>query len=207
MQELARLELSQGVDLRTGRLGTSYGRVRTELGPVSAGLTAELDLEADHHPERFANLVADARWQVLKQLSLNGTFHRTYLSMDALRRGIDALVGEPLPTCESLLRVTQPCFAEDDRLQLGLRASAGASLRLGFGLGLDYGLSLLRTPPLVAGEEGPPKTRLEFQTVGLSYSPSCDCWRVDTRLTLRPGAQRPEFGFTVTLAKFGSFGS
>jgi hypothetical protein len=43
--------------------------------------------------------------------------------------------------------------------------------------------------------------------VGISYSPSCDCWRVDTRFTFRPQAPRPEFGFTVTLAKFGSFGN
>ncbi|MBF5044320.1 LPS-assembly protein LptD [Aggregicoccus sp. 17bor-14] len=206
VSELARLELSQGMDLRTGRLGTLLGRLRTALGPVSGGAEAELDPEAQRSSERLARVGADAQWQVLRPLTLRGNFERTFLSSERLRRGLDALVGEPLPPCSEVVRGTQPCAQEGRPLLLGTRAGAGASLRLGFGLGLDYGLSLLRRPPKDA-PGGPGKLWLEYQTVGVSYSPSCDCWRVDTRLTLRPGVPRPEFGFTVTLAKFGSFGS
>jgi LPS-assembly protein len=48
---------------------------------------------------------------------------------------------------------------------------------------------------------------LAIQTIGLSYGPECDCWRLEGYLVLRDQQATPEGGFNLTLARFGTFGS
>ncbi|HLL54835.1 MAG TPA: LPS-assembly protein LptD, partial [Myxococcaceae bacterium] len=75
---------------------------------------------------------------------------------------------------------------------------AGGRAAFGFGLGLRYEAVL---QPL--RETG----KLTQHTVGASWSPACDCWRLEAHATFRPGTAIPDLGVILTLARFGSFGS
>jgi LPS-assembly protein len=48
---------------------------------------------------------------------------------------------------------------------------------------------------------------LTQQTLGLSYGPACDCWRLEGVLILRRDTGLEFGGMSLSVAGFGSFGS
>ena len=56
-----------------------------------------------------------------------------------------------------------------------------------------------------------PRSHLELalaqHTLGFSYAPACDCFRLEVTATQRPlDTLVPNFGATLTISHFGSFG-
>ena len=72
-------------------------------------------------------------------------------------------------------------------------------MSLGIGLGMRYEAVV---QPL-ARTQSP----LAQQVLGVSYGPACDCWRIEGVATLRRGQKRPDFGFNLSVAGVGAFGS
>lgn len=113
---------------------------------------------------------------------------------DALRRGIDTLVGP---------RVAPSIVNEADPAE---QVVAGLRTNLPFGLRIRYEAivqPLLDNLPLVQ------------QLFGLSYGPACECWRIEGTAILRrqqlPDKDAtllfPDFGVNLSVSGFGSFGN
>ncbi|QSQ27752.1 LPS assembly protein LptD [Pyxidicoccus parkwayensis] len=210
LQEPLRLRIGQGFDLtRNGSnpanpdergpvLRDTFARLSASAGVLTAGGQIRLDpntgrltqVSADFNIDngkaalygRFDDLL------VTSQAALDKGADPLAIGPDAVRRRLDTLVGSALFT------PLGPSSAE--RVQTLI---AGTRLRLGFGLGVRYEAFV---QPLV-DDPNP----LSQQTLGLSYGPACDCWRVEGVMILRRNAS-PEFaGINVSVAGFGSFGS
>ncbi len=194
--ELLKLNVGQGVQLSGasptagetyGNVGTRYGWVGLEVGarvdPVLARLTrlgAVATVEDGQGHGGFAayeNLIND------------GT--------DRSRRPIDLLFAPPVRT------------AYTGRAQ---SLAFGAHWKLG-GFGLRYD-ALLLDQKFTADLEVKIAMALVQHTVGVSYAPACDCFRLELTATQR-GVQNPgggltyglpDFGATLTISRFGSFG-
>lgn len=155
---------------------------------------------------------------------------------ETLRAGIDALVGLPSsllfpcntepknlvadPNTFSSSPVQTPlvnhCYEQSEQLIAGFRKD------FKFGLGLRYeaivrplynpfGLNTSGgTPEIVRGNFF---DKVSQQVVGVSYGPACDCWRIEAHAIIHPRDlntnifPKPDFGFTFTIARFGSFGN
>ena len=88
---------------------------------------------------------------------------------------------------------------------------------------MRYDALFVRGPdhaPQLAAQELTPPTSLYLaeQTVGLSYGPACNCWRIEAYATHRPIFPAPDsqvrsyrvvpdVGASLTISNFGSFGS
>jgi hypothetical protein len=130
------------------------------------------------------------------------------IGSDNLRRGIDLLVGRVS---------TIPFDPVGDRAQT-LAARAGFKFK--FGLSVGYEALAAPTRPDSAGDLPAPLWTIQQQTLGVSLSPSCDCWRLDLSARSRlpiiiPGfrvihvSNTPlvsDFGASLTIARFGSLG-
>jgi LPS-assembly protein len=192
-REVLRLRLGQGFDLSrhaptfggqgeggAGRvLRDSFARLNASAGVLNAGGLVRFD----PNTTRITQLSADASVDNGRGEALYARYDDLLaVGSDRLRRGIDALVG---PEAESQARA-----------QLLV---AGARMSLGIGLGLRYEAIV---QPL-AKTESP----LAQQVLGVSYGPACDCWRIEGVATLRRGQKRPDFGFNLSVAGVGAFGS
>jgi LPS-assembly protein len=191
-REVLRLDLGQGFDLTSlagrglqgdvdpagSRVRDTFARLSAVSGPLRATGVARYDLPSGQFTQVSANLTIDngkgevlfAQWDDLVDVG-----------SDAMRRGIDALVG---PSASSEARARQ--------------LYTGARLTMGFGLGLRYEAIV---QPL------DPRNVLAQQVFGLSYGPACDCWRLEGVLIKRRDAPGLDFGANFTIARFGSFGS
>jgi LPS-assembly protein len=193
-REVLRLRLGQGFDLsrHSPIFGTqpSEGQDGPLLRDAFARLTASAGVLNGGALVRY-----DPNTQQIAQFSLDtsvANHHGEALYVryddllaegsDQLRRGIDALVG---PSAES-----------QTRAQLLV---AGARMSLGIGLGMRYEAVV---QPL-ARTQSP----LAQQVLGVSYGPACDCWRIEGVASLRRGQKRPDFGFNLSVAGVGAFGS
>jgi LPS-assembly protein len=182
-REVLRLTLGQGMDLSasegTPMLRDSFARVSAAWRVLSAAANVRFDPNELQVTQLSAELALDNG----KGAALYGRYEDLLVvGSDRLRRGIDTLVGPP---------------ADDPRRAQLL--GAGMRFTLGIGLGLRYEAVV---QPL-AKEFSP----LAQQTLGVSYGPACDCWRVEGVATLRRGQSRPDFGMSVSIAGFGSFGA
>jgi LPS-assembly protein len=213
--EVASLDLGQGVDLLNdssgSRLRDSYARFRVFRAPVTAfGLArAYLGPAPENSPvQRIAQLSAgltvdDARGDALFA-SYDYLFNE---GSDQTRRGIDTLVGAP-----ALL--FHPDYAE--------QVVAGFRLKLKFGLSLEYAATVGRTSynleVLPVYSAAPLQLMLRMQTLGVSYGPACDCWRIEAHALQTPNydllAQKkspfavfPAVGASLTITGLGSVGT
>lgn len=179
-REVARLDLGQGLDLSApagSQVRDTFARVSSGTGPLRATGIARYDAGSGQFTQISANLTIDngkgeALWAQYDDLVDVGS--------DALRRGIDALVG---PQASSEARARQ--------------LFTGARLTMGIGLGLRYEAIV---QPL------DPKNVLAQQVFGLSYGPACDCWRLEGVVIKRRDVPGVDFGANFTIARFGSFG-
>ena len=208
--EIARLDLGQGLDLLAadlgGTLGESFGRLLLSHGPVNLFSTVRYD--SAH--QRLTQLSARAAVEDLAGHGISFGYERLYIEgSERTRAGIDSLLG---PSAGDL--ALPNAHAE--------RVSAGAHTQFKSGLGLRYDALFIRGPrhdSQVGLLEQPVVTSifLAEQTVGLSYGPACNCWRVEAFATQRPvfspdGQARsyrvaPDFGASLTISNFGSFGT
>ncbi len=185
VREVARLDLGQGFDLLSRDWGDAAVRASVAHPPFTFSALARIDVATGTLAQLSANLSVDsgrgdALYAAYERLDAEGS-RRT-------RQSIDALVGPPAPKLED-------AFAE--QLTFGGRAS------LRFGLTLSYDVLVQRTTQ---------KLSVGQHVLGLSYGPACDCWRVSGYLAQRAAGpalltRMPEFGITLTLSRFGSFGT
>ena len=186
--ELARLSLAQGYDVLERRPGDTSALAAVHAGWLGADATARYSF-AERRLTQLAAAVslddgqghrAGARYE---RLLIDGS--------ERLRRGADALVGPP------------PDPGTQDRAEL---LTAGAAYRFPFGLTVGY--DAIISPNQPAGAR--PLDPLTQQALSASYSPSCECWRVDLSLSLthRTTDDRwlPGWGLHLTLGRFGTSG-
>lgn len=190
--ELLRLTLGQGFDmsryapvLEAGLERGSdpvprdtFGRLTARVGRLSGGGVVRLDPLA----QRIAQLSADVRVDVPRGALYARYDDLTAVGSDRLRRGLDALVG---PARQSLQRAQF--------------LTAGTQLTLGGGLGMRY--EAIIQPQ--ARSESP----ISQQFVGVSYGPSCSCWRIEGVARLDRVRKLPDFGVNLTVTGVGSFGA
>lgn len=216
VREPLRLRIGQGFDFT--RHGSIQGNDE-ERGPVlrdafarlsaSAGvLNAGGQIRMDPNTGRLTQLSADFNIDNGKGAALYARFDDLLVTSpaaievgadplsvgpDVVRRRLDTLVGST--------SFEAPGLPPAERVQTLI---AGTRLTLGFGLGVRY-------EAIVQPLYEDPKTResqpLAQQTLGLSYGPACDCWRIEGVLVLRRGLG-PEFGgINLSVVGFGSFGA
>ncbi len=220
VRRFIRFDVGQGFDLKTGTAADAFARITGVIAPFNAGLVYRYDLRANRLAQVSSNLGFDNG----RGFALSLSYDNLVLSgSDNLRRGIDELVGPPARTDQEI----QPFRAQT--------LTAHAGIRFSFGLGLSYDINVTpqrdsRCNQLAAPAPPPPAfcpadaaltptpwTILQ-QVVSVSINPSCDCFRLDVRALFRrdiilpdfrgnPALPfKPDFSFTLTLAKFGSFG-
>lgn len=217
--EVASLDVGQGLDLLDdssgSRLRDSYARLKFVHAPFNAFGLARVYLGPAP-----AQTSANAPVQRIAQLSAgltvdDGRGDAVFVAYDYLfnegsdqtRRGIDTLVGAP----PLLFR---PDYAE--------QVVAGFRLKLKFGLSIDYSAAVGRTsynlevPPLY--KAAPMQLMLRMQTLGVSYGPACDCWRIEAHALQTPNydllaekkspfAVIPAVGASLTITGLGSVGT
>jgi LPS-assembly protein len=191
--ELLRLTLGQGFDLSrfapTLGLGTEGPRARVRdtyarFSATSGMLGANGVVAYDPMSGQFTQFSADFHISSPRREVLYARYDDLLaVGSERMRRGLDALVGPARrPTSQ--------------RAQL---LTAGTQMTLGFGLGLRYEAIL---QPLELTE-----SPLLQQVLGVSYGPSCDCWRVEGVARLGRNQTVPDFGFNFSVTGVGSFGS
>ncbi len=200
--ELLRFDLGQDLDLRGSRAGDSFARSVFIYGIINASALMRYDIPGN----RLTQLAAYLNLYPAPWISLYGGYDNLTLDgPERFRRGVDALVGAPLPGV--LVQAEQA----NDSMNLGLNRAqqlvAGFGIRLGFGLGIRYAAL---EKPVQFRSDGRPRWSLEQQTAAISYSPSCDCWRVEVGVRLGPlrggGFPQTDFTFSLVVFRFGSFG-
>ena len=189
--DLLRLNLGQGMQLGRGSptLGESYGTLSTGVGWLTVTFNARVDpLQA-----RLTRLSAFAAiedgqgrggFAGYENLINDGT--------DRSRRPIDLLFAPPAPSVYT------------GRSQ---SVSFGAHWRFG-GFGVRYEALLLDQRLPVVDLKIRTALALAQHTLGASYAPACDCFRLEVTATQRGGPIYgfPDFGATLTISRFGSFG-
>lgn len=178
VKELARLDLGQGFELLgTPRLGETFGRVAVSTAKLSLDAIGRYSIPQ----RRLTQLSGSFNFDDGRG---DGAFLRydnlVAEGSERLRRGIDTLLAGPALE--------------------GARAAqlvGGGRVRF-WGIGLRY-------EAIVQPQK--PEGKLAQQIAGVSYGPACDCWRVEVHAIFHPGSWTPDFGGTLTLARFGSFGT
>ncbi|WP_164017215.1 LPS-assembly protein LptD [Pyxidicoccus trucidator] len=217
LREPLRLRIGQGFDLTrhasipgseqdTGPvLRDTFARLSASAGVLTAGGQIRMDpntgrvtqLSADFNIDNGKGSALYARFDdllVTNPLAVEVGADPLDVGPDAVRRRLDTLVGSASFEAPGL-----PAAKREQTL------IAGTRLRLGFGLGVRYEAYVqpLYEDPTTQESQSP----LSQQTLGLSYGPACDCWRIEGVLVLRRGVS-PEFGgINLSVAGFGSFGA
>jgi LPS-assembly protein len=216
--ELLRLELAQEFLFNTPNgLSDTVASARTTLGAFNAGATFRWDNQR-HAPALFGIGAGVLR----PKYSFHAQYDFIYLSntyqnqngipqsddaqqwvggSSAQRRGIDALVGSPLPA---------------SALQGSLLHTITLSgvVTLPYGLSLSYSGTLYPSaPPLYPGFPVSPTLGphpfFGQQQLTVGFAPACNCWRLDVGLRTPPGlpAAFPQVVVDFTVAGFGTFGN
>jgi len=211
-RELLRLDVGQGFDL-SRHAPALRGSARAQEGSVLRDTYARLATGVGYF--RTAGLVrADPIAARITQLSLgasldNGTGEGLSLTYDqlidtgsdALRRGIDTLVG---------VRV-DPSLIQDRARTLDSR-QLSVALRFDLPVGFRASYAATVQPQLTP-------ISLVQHAVGLSFGPACDCWRVEGVAIQRRAfvgldaseqplyALLPDFSVNLSVSGFGSFGN
>lgn len=186
-----RFDLGQGLELvapeRAGAsLAESYARATFHAGWVNAGVSARIDPVTPRLTRLSATCSVD-----------DGRGHGAWASYDNLlddgsnrtRAPIDLLFGPMVPASIT---------ARSNLLSGGARWLFGP-------VGLRYDLLFLDRP---WGTEE--RLTLAQHTLGVSWAPACDCWRLEVFATqrVRPDGSygAPDVGASLTVSRFGSIG-
>jgi LPS-assembly protein len=215
-QEPVRLRIGQGFDLT--RQGSNPANpdekgplLRDTFARLSAGagvLTAGGQIRMDPNTGRITQLSADFNIDNGKGSGLYARFD-DYLatSLAAIDAGADPLAVGPDAVRRRLDTLVGSASFEAPGLPPAERAQtliAGTRLKLGFGLGVRYEAYV---QPLYEDSTSKESKPLYQQTLGLSYGPACDCWRIEGVLVLRRDSTLEFGGVNLSVAGFGSFGS
>lgn len=212
-QELLRLDLAQEFDFSAPNgLGDSVVFARSTVGLFSTSASFRWDNQR-HAPALFGISagVTQPRYFVRAQYDfvyLSNAYQLGNLppppsdqdqqwvgGSAAQRRGIDALVGSPLPSSA----------LSGSLLQL---ITLNAQVTLPFGLSLAYAGTLYPdAPPPPPG--APPHPFLGQQQITVGFAPACNCWRLDVGFRSPPGGLQgfPQVLVDLTVAGFGTFGT
>jgi LPS-assembly protein len=215
-QELFRLVLAQEFDFSTPNgLADSVVSARTTLGMFSASANFRWDTQRHApalfslgagvaHPKYFVRAQYDFAYlsqvyQLQNGIPQSDHDEQWVGGSAAQRRGIDALVGSPLPSSAldgSLLHLI----------------TLSAQVNLPFGLSLAYAGTLYPgAPPNPVGTPSSVGTHpfLGQQQITMMFAPACNCWRLDVGVRTPPGglAGFPQIIIAFTIAGFGTFGN
>ena len=231
--ELLRLDLSQEFLAHVSNgLADSVASARTTLGPFTANATFRWDNQR-HAPGLFGigggvqPVVSWVKGAQPPKYSFHAEYDFVYLSTlylnqngiplsdedqqwvggsSAQRRGIDALVGSPLP---------QGALAGSLLHTINLTAMVSFP----YGLSLSYAGTLYpEAPPLpasfaayIADYPGLIGTHPFFgqQQLTVGFAPACNCWQLTVGLRTAPGLPNsfPQVVVDFTVAGFGTFGN
>ena len=158
---------------------SSFARLVTQVERFSG----QWVLRYDPNNREISQLSAEVRVDV-PHASLFGRYDDLLaVGSDRLRRGLDALVGP----------------AASPGTQRAQFLTAGTQATLGFGLGVRY--------EAIVQPQARSESPLSQQTLGVSYAPACNCWRVEGQARLARGQARPDFGLSLTVTGVGTFGT
>ncbi|MEW5743256.1 MAG: LPS assembly protein LptD [Myxococcota bacterium] len=186
-----RFDLGQGFDFTspertTPSLAETYGRASLSVGWVNVGATGRVDPLTPRLTRLTATCSVD-----------DGRGHSAYAAYDNLlddganrtRAPIDLLFGPMVPSWID---------ARSNMLSAGARWQFGS-------VGLRYDALFLDR--LWGAVE---RFSLTQHTVGVSWAPACDCWRLEVFATQRPRTDGtwgfPDVGATLTVSRLGSIG-
>ncbi len=176
VREWLRLDLGQGADLLTARLGESFARISTSFWLARATATVRVD-PVLARLTRISGLAAvddnkgTGLYVSYENLLDDGT--------DRARAPVDLLFGPSIT----------PLTATNGRAQI---VTCGAHWRLG-GFGARYDAVFQQVPRFNLSTVDP-RVAPTQQTIGLSYGPACNCWRAEAFATYR-GHQRSRHRF------------
>lgn len=226
--ELLRVDLAQEfLGSVSNGLSDSVASARTTLGAFNANATFHWDNQR-HAPALFGigagvqPYVSPVKGAPPARYSFHVEYDFVYLSTlyqnqngipqtaddqqwvggsSAQRRGIDALVGSPLP-------------ADALRGSLLHLITLSGQVSFPYGLGLLYSGTLYpNAPPLPhnftsSGTLGP-HPFFGQQQLSVTFAPACNCWRLDVGVRTAPGlpAAFPQVVIDFTVAGFGTFGN
>lgn len=206
-RELGRLDLGQGIDLRTRTLADTYARLSVREGIFNGSAVARYDIPRRRISQLSANVGVDTGRGTSIFLAYDNLLD---VGSDPLRKGIDALVGRPLSTLDFTVPALegQPAYYRRAEQLVG-----GVRTVFPFGLGLRY--DAIVQPAATQ--------KLPQQVIGVSYGPGCNCWRFEVYAGLRPvpfipngppnpgflgtGLLTPDFGASLSIHQFGNFGT
>ncbi|MCP3101765.1 LPS assembly protein LptD [Myxococcus sp. K15C18031901] len=215
--EPLRLRVGQGFDLSHyapiigGRpdddqpiLRDTFARLSARAGWLTAGGLVRFDPNEGRLTQLSADLNLDdgkghalyARYDDILSTSQDAIDlgENPFLSgPDAIRRPLDALVG-------SVSRET-PGLPPAKRAQALI---VGTRLTLGFGLGVRYEALV---QPLYQDSTNQEYKPFAQQTLGVSYGPACNCWRIEGVVTKRRDSGLEFSGVNLIVTGFGAFGS
>jgi LPS-assembly protein len=193
------LDLGQGVELvspeGTPTLAESYARVASRVGWFAAQGVVRIDPLGAGTGSPKPELT-----RLQGRLDLDdGKGHGAWAAYENILMEGTARTRQPL----DLLFLRERGYTSSTRLQ---QIHAGA--RWDFGpVGLRY--DVLLTERTFVGARAPVMALLQ-QTVGVAFTPACDCWRLEVSAIQRlDGEGRllvPDFGATLTVSRFGSIG-
>ncbi|AKJ03666.1 LPS-assembly protein [Archangium gephyra] len=201
-RELGRLDVVQSVDFLERRLGETSGRILAVLGPVTAEARGRLDLFTPETEERLTQVSARIGWSIIPdRLSVSTGYERALASSEQVRRPIDMLLPPPLAPQEPGPSAGASCSSADAFINKPIdHLLLGAETRLPFGLNVGYGAEVQRKDPARCDV-----AELFSQTLSVSFSPSCDCWRLNSWARVGPGTSF-DWGLSVTVLNLGTFG-
>ncbi|MCK8496464.1 LPS-assembly protein LptD [Myxococcus fulvus] len=216
-REPLRLRIGQGFDLTryapaANKLGDpepvlrdTFARLTTSLGMLTAGGMVRFDpnsgrvtqITGDFNIDNGKGQALYARYDDIlttAQTAIDRGEIPNALGPDSIRRPLDALVG-------SVSRET-PGLPTAERAQALI---AGTRLTLGFGLGVRY--EALVQPLYQDPTNQEALKPFAQQTLGVSYGPACNCWRIEGVVTLRRDIGLEFSGVNFSVTGLGSFGS
>jgi LPS-assembly protein len=185
-KEVFRLDVGQGAELYNPRLGESFARASTSFWLARATATVRVDPVL----QRLTRLSALGAVDDGKGTGIYVSYENVLDDgTDRSRQPIDLLIGPP------------PLIPGKGRAQI---VTCGLHWKWG-SFGARYDAIFLQQQNPITGNTDP-RVAPAQQTVGFSYSPACNCWRLELFAVYR-GSGIPDVGATLTISGFGTLGT
>jgi LPS-assembly protein len=211
VNQILQLDVGQGADLLNQHPADTFARLVASWWLLKSTTMVRYDRYARH----WAQVTSETSIDDFRGDALYARFDRLLSGgSDRLRAGIDELIGAPSLGCtpqdhaaaDVVAKGLVPCS-----LSYAQQLVAGFRFKLPIGLGAGYEALIQPLNPLIAGEANTAlnsfASTLTQQTISLSYGPACDCWRVVGYARFYPTRLVPDFGLSLTIARFGTFGT
>jgi LPS-assembly protein len=206
-REWLRLDVGQGAELYNPRLGESFARVSTSFWLARAAATVRVDPMLARLTRISALAAVDDNKGTGAYISYENLLDD---GTDRARQPMDLLIGAPplMPTQGRPQIIT--CGVHWKKGSFGARYDAiflqgltAATLQQQ-SLLLQLQAQRLGLPPVTPNYD--PRVSPAQQTVGISYSPACNCWRLEVFAVYR-GSGMPDVGASLTISGFGTLGT